>query len=241
MIGDDKGLPASITGLFGTAIGLYARRFPYYALLTLIAIGVQYVVDTQVMLDSGLLVGLDVVVGSFLAATVSIGVAFDLAGKEADWSRIMTAASLRWGVVTLISLIALLVQWLFIPYVLLPADDTAYGLLLLPFIVLWGAISLATVVAAIEPTQSRLRLPLIALGKALAVSAQFVNLGRLMVLSVLLSLPLFAELLLAAYLKSHNVGDLDFWSDVPIDMITLGPLQAIATVFYVDFLRRAKR
>lgn len=241
MIGDDKGLPASITGLFGTAIGLYARRFPYYGLLTLIAIGVQYVVDTQVMLDSGLLVGLDVVVGSFLAASVSIGVAFDLAGKEADWSRIMTAASLRWGVVTLISLIALLVQWLFIPYVLLPADDTVYGLLLLPFIVLWGAITLATVVAAIEPTQSRLRLPLVALGKALAVSVQFVNLGRLMVLSVLLSLPLFAELLLAAYLKSRNVGDLDFWSDVPIDMITLGPLQAIATIFYVDFLRRAKR
>jgi hypothetical protein len=28
---------------------------------------------------------------------------------------------------------------------------------------------------------------------------------------------------------------------VPIDMLTLGPLQAIATLFYIDFLRRAKR
>jgi hypothetical protein len=241
VIGDDKGLPVSIVGLFGTALGLYARRFPLYALLTLIAIGVQYIVDEQVMLDSGLLLGLDIVVGAFLAATVSIGVAFDLAGKEADWSRIMTAASLRWGVVTLISLIAFMVQLLFMPYVQLPADDTAYGLLLLPFIVLWGAVQLATVVAAIEPTQSRLRLPLIALGKALSVSAQFANLGRLMVLSVLLSLPLFAEILLGAYLKAHNVRDLDFWSNVPIDMLALGPLQAIATIFYVDFLRRAKR
>jgi hypothetical protein len=241
VIGDDKGLPASMPGLFGAALGLYARRFPFYALLTLIAIAVQYVVDAQVMLDSGLLIGLDVVIGSFLAASVSIGVAFDVAGKEADWSRIMTAASLRWGVVTLIALIALFLQWLFLPYVLLPADDTGYGLLLLPFIVLWGAVSLGTVVAAIEPTKSRLRLPLIALGKALTVSAQFVNLGRLMVLSVLLSLPLFAELLLGSYLKSRNVGDLDFWSGVPIDMLTLGPLQAIATLFYIDFLRRAKR
>jgi hypothetical protein len=241
VIGDDKGLPASIAGLFGTALGLYARRFPFYALLTLLAIGVQYIVDAQVMLDSGLLIGLDVVVGSFLAASVSIGVAFDVAGKEADWSRIMTAASLRWGVVTLISLIALFLQWLFLPYVFLPATDTGYGILLLPFIVLWGAVSLGTVVAAIEPTKSRLRLPLIALGKALSVSAQFVNLGRLMVLSVLLSLPLFAEILLGAYLKSRNIGDLDFWSGVPIDMLTLGPLQAIATLFYIDFLRRAKR
>jgi hypothetical protein len=241
LIGDDKGLPASIAGLFGAALGLYARRFPFYALLTLLAIGVQYIVDAQVMLDSGLLIGLDVVVGAFLAASVSIGVAFDVAGKEADWSRIMTAASLRWGVVTLISLIALFLQWLFIPYVFLPARDTGYGILLLPFIVLWGAVSLGTVVAAIEPTKSRLRLPLIALGKALSVSAQFVNLGRLMVLSVLLSLPLFAEILLGAYLKSRNIGDLDFWSGVPIDMLTLGPLQAIATLFYIDFLRRAKR
>lgn len=241
MIGNDKGLPASIAGLFGTALSLYARRFPFYALLTLLAIGVQYIVDAQVMLDSGLLIGLDVVVGSFIAASVSIGVAFDVAGKEADWSRIMTAASLRWGVVTLIEFIALFVQWLFLPYIFLPAEATGYGILLLPFIVLWGAISLGSVVAAIEPTKSRLRLPLIALGKALSVSAQFVNLGRLMVLSVLLSLPLFAEIVLGGYLKSRNVGDLDFWSGIPIDMLTLGPLQAIATLFYIDFLRRAKR
>jgi hypothetical protein len=241
VIGDDKGLPASITGLFGTALGLYARRFPLYATLTLIAIAVQFVVDTQVMLDSGLMIGLDVVVSAFLAAAVSIGVALDLKGMEADWSRIITAASLRWGVVTLILLIATFVQWLYFPYVLMPPQDTGYGLLLLPFIVLWGAVSLASVVAAIEPAPSRLRLPLIALGKALSVSAQFVNLGRLIVLSVLLTLPLFAELLLGAFLKTHNVANLDFWSDIPIDMISLAPLQAIATVFYVDFLRRAKR
>jgi hypothetical protein len=241
VIGDDKGLPASIAGLFGMALSLYRRRFPFYALLAVLAIGVQYIVDTQVMLDSGLLIGLDVVVGSFIAASVSIGVAFDVAGKDADWSRIMTAASLRWGVVTLIAFIALFVQWLFLPYIFLPAGATGYGILLLPFIVLWGAISLGEVVAAIEPAKSRLPLPLIALGKALSVSAQFVNLGRLMVLSVLLSLPLFAEIVLGAYLKSRNVGDLDFWSGVPIDMLTLGPLQALATLFYIDFLRRAKR
>jgi len=81
----------------------------------------------------------------------------------------------------------------------------------------------------------------VALLKALSVSAQLVNFGRLVVLSVLLTLPLFAELLFSAYLRGHRVADIDFWSGVPIDMLTLGPLQAIATVFYVDFLRRAKR
>lgn len=241
MIGDDKGLPASIPGLFTTALTLYARRFPFYIVLALLGIAVQYVVDTQVLLDSGLMLGLDIVVGAFLAASVSIGVAFDLAGKEADWSRLMTAASLRWGVVTLVSLLAFLSGWLYAPYVVNSPADTGYGLLLLPFIVLSGAITLSTVVAAIEPAPSRLRLPLIALAKALTISLQFVNLGRLVVLSVLLTLPLFAEKLLFEYLRAQSIANIDFWSDIPLDMLTLGPLQAIATVFYVDFLRRSGR
>jgi len=241
VIGDDKGLPASIPGLFTTALTLYARRFPFYIVLALLGIAVQYVVDTQVLLDSGLMLGLDIVVGAFLAASVSIGVAFDLAGKEADWSRLMTAASLRWGVVTLVSLLAFLSGWLYAPYVVNSPADTGYGLLLLPFIVLSGAITLSTVVAAIEPAPSRLRLPLIALAKALTISLQFVNLGRLVVLSVLLTLPLFAEKLLFEYLRAQSIANIDFWSDIPLDMLTLGPLQAIATVFYVDFLRRSGR
>ena len=229
-------------GLFATALSLYARRFPYYITLALLGIAVQYIVDVASQFpDSGLMLGLDIVIGAFLAASVSIGVAFDLAGKEPDWSRLMTAASLRWGVVTLMSLLVFLSEWLYAPYVEMSPADTGYGLLLLPFIVLSGAITLSTVVAAIEPATSRLRLPLIALGKALAVSAQFVNLGRLLVLSVLLTFPLFAEMLLSAYLRAHNVANPDFWSDIPLDMLTLGPLQAIATVFYVDFLRRSGR
>jgi hypothetical protein len=241
VIGNDKGLPASIAGLFGTALGLYARRLPFYAVLALLAIGVQYVVDVEVLPDFGLMVGLEIVLQAFLAACVSIGVAFDLAGKEADWSRIMTAASLRWAAVTLMLVIGWLVQELYGPYIGLSPDQTGYGLLFLPFIMISGVVTLASVVAAIEPTQSRMRLPLIALGKALSVSAQFVNLGRLLVLSVLLILPLLAEIWLSLTLASHHFANLDFWSNIPLDMITLGPLQAIATVFYVDFLRRAKR
>jgi hypothetical protein len=241
VIGDDKGLPASITGLFVTAFGLYVRRFPFYALLAILALAVQFVVDMLVMLDTGLLIGLDIIIGAFLAASVSIGVAFDLAGKEADWSRIMTAASLRWGAVAVISLLGFFVCQLFVPYLTLPPTQTGFGLLLLPFVVLWGGVTMATVVAAIEPTKSRLTLPLVALGKGLGVSARFVNLGRLMVFAVLLTLPLIAEILLGAFLTLRGVGNVAFWSDIPIDMITLGPLQALATVFYVDFLRRAGR
>ena len=241
MTEDDKGLPASIAGLFGTAIGLYARRFPLYAILAVLAISVQYAVDTLAVASPGLMIGLDIIVGSFIAATVSIGVAFDLAMKEADWSRIVTAASLRWGVVTIVAGVAFCVSLLFSPFLTVPPDQTAFGLLLLPFIVLWGGTWMGTVPAAIEPVQTRLFLPLMALGKGLAVSTRFANVGRLMVFSVLLLLPLVLEFALNNVLSARHITNAPFWANVPIDMLATGPLQAVATVFYVDFLRRAKR
>lgn len=248
MIDDNQGrsapgnLPTSVAGLFVTAGALFARRFPLYAVITLLAIGVQYIVDVVVMPDdTGLLIGLDIVIGSFLAALVSIGVAFDLAGKDADWSGIFTAASLRWGVVTFVGLIAFLVFSLFAPYLTLPSDQTFYGLLLLPFILIWAAVNMASVVAAIEPIQSRLRLPLIALGKGMGVSTRFINVGRLMLYALLLLVPIYVEMFAETWMTGHHVSDAMFWSNVTVDMLTLGPLQALATVFYVDFLRRAGR
>jgi hypothetical protein len=242
VIGDDKGLPASLAGLFGAAAGLYARRFPLYATLAVLAIGVQYIVDTLVLPgDFGLLLGLDIIIGGFLAATVSIGTAFDLQGKEADWSRIVTAASLRWGVVTLIAFLAQFVYALFAPYLTLPLSQTGFGLLILPFIVIWAAVWMSMVVASIEPAQSRLLLPLLALGKGLGVSTRFTNLGRLMLYALLMLIPIYAEMFAETTLLAHKIPDSVFWSNVTIDMIALGPLQALATVFYVDFLRRAGR
>jgi hypothetical protein len=244
---DNDGLPAAnlpttVTGLFGTAATLYARRFPLYATIAVLAIGVQYIVDVLVLPgDSGLMIGLDIVIGAFLAATVSIGIAFDLAGKDADWSRIFTAASLRWGVVTFVMFVAELVYALFAPYLTLPGNQTGYGFLLLPFILIWAAVGMGSVVAAIEPVQSRLRLPLIALGKGMGISTRFVNIGRLMLYALLLLIPVYLETFAETYLTAHKIADAMFWSNVTVDMLTLGPLQALATVFYINFLRRAGR
>ena len=241
MIDGEGGLLVTVAGLFGATYSLYVRRFGLYALLALAALGVEYVVDVELLQDTGLAIGLNIIVGSFLAATVSIGVAFDLARKPADWSTIVTAASLRWGVVAAVALVSQLVFMLFEPYVVLPPEETGYGLLLLPFIALWGAIGIAEVVAAIEPTKSRLTLPLRALGKALAVSGRFANVGRLLLLSMVMCLPLFAENVLYAHLQTRGIAHAGFWASMPIDALAAGPLQALATIFYIDFLRRAKR
>lgn len=249
MIGDDpKDLPTSVGGLFAGAFSLYVRRFGFYLSLALAAALVQYVVDVLVprftlQHSEGLFIGLSVVVDSFIVAAVTIGVALDLVHKDADWSQLLGFASERWGVVAVVGLVNFLVfAFLVEPVVFGPqGPDTLYGIMIAPAIAIGGALALAQVVAAIEPAKSRLMLPLIALGKGLAVAFRFANLGRLLVLAVALFIPNVLELVLMGQLTARHVADAEFWSNVPLDALFAGPLQALATVFYIDFLRRAPR
>jgi hypothetical protein len=224
------------------AFQLFARRLEFYLTLCVLAIGVEFVVDTLPHATYGLAQGLDVIIGSFVSAAVSIGVACDIAGKEADWSRIFTAASLRWGVVAIIQFIAFFMTFYFAD-ALTPAPDVHLfdRLTAIPIIVIWAAVQIASVPAAIEPVQSRLLLPLLALGKGLAVSTRVVNLARLMLFALILTVLVLAEYYLGVLMTARHVPLATFWSTIPIEMLTLGPLQACATVLYVDFLRRAGR
>lgn len=240
MIGQERGLPASLAGLFATALQFYARRWPFYLTLLLLALFIQYVVDTQLIAeDYGLMIGLQIVVDAFFAASVSIGVALDIAGRPADWSRIMTAASLRWGVVTFVELAMFFVGWES-PNVRTLSRDWTQLFVWIPLVMFSGILTIATVAASIEQVKSRMQLPVIAIGKAFYVSAQFVNIGRLFVLSALFLIPGLLEELVFLHVPRSYI-DADFLAQVPIDAIALGPLQAIATVFYIDFLRRLKR
>jgi hypothetical protein len=238
---DESGLPKTTAGLFGVAGSLYARRAALYASLAAIALGVQYVVGVLLPHTDGLVTGLGIIIDAFFVAAVSIGVAFDLAGQPADWSTVLLAANERWGVVSIVSVLFFIVFLVLEPYVFGSPDDTLYGFLVLPVVLFWGALSLGSVVASIEPVKTQLTLPFLALGKAMSVSLRWANVGRLAVLSVLVMLPTVANIGLAAFLTGRHVPDVMFWSSVPLDALTIGPLQALSTIFYVDFLRRARR
>jgi hypothetical protein len=240
MMTDESRLPKTVAGLFGTAGALFVRRAPLYAALAAIAIVVQYVVDVLLPHSDGLITGLGIIVDAFFVAAVSIGVAFDLAGKAADWSTVLLAASERWGVVSVVAFVNFLVFDALAGNVFGSPADTLYGFLVLPIVVFWGAVSLGQVVAAIEPVKTQLSLPFLALGKAMSVSLRLVNLGRLALLSLIIVLPTVVNVALATALRQHHVPDADFWGGVPVDAITLGPIQALSTVFYIDFLRRAR-
>lgn len=239
--GDPKPLPATIPGLFESAFNLYIRRFGLYAVLALIALVVQFAVGVVLPHTEGLVTGLGIIVDAFLVAAVTIGVAFDVAHKPADWHAVLEAASLRWGVVTVVGFAYFLLVYSLAPNVAGNPSDTGYGFFILPIITLWGAVSLSQVVASIEPAKSRLILPFIALGRALSVSLSAPNIGRLVVLSAILVLPYLLANVLYDQFRRHGFHDAMFYANVPLDALVTGPLQALSTVFYVDFLRRAKR
>jgi hypothetical protein len=227
--------------LLGTALALYARRIRPYALLAAAACVIQYIAATFVPHTLGSAQALAIVVDAYLIAAVSIGVARDLAGIGEGWRTILTAASERWGAVAIAGVLYLLVVLSLERGVFGSTEDTGYGLFIPPIIAFWGAVWLAQVVAAIEPVQSRLRLPLISIGRALSVSLRVANLGRLLFFSALLTLPVILQSGMFGALTARNVRDASFWANIPLDALLTGPLQAISTLFYLDFARRAQR
>ena len=240
MISEDNRLPKTVAGLLGMAGSLYARRIRLYIALAVIALAVQYIAGVLLPHSDGIVTALGIIVDAFFAAAVSIGVAFDLAGKDVDWSTVLLAASERWGVVSVVTLTYWLVFLFLAPNVFGQPADTGYGFLILPIVVFWGAISLGQVVASIEPVKTQVSLPFLAIGKGMSVAFRRVNVGRLVLLSLVVILPTFATGVLASVLLQHHVHDAAFWGNVPLDALTVGPIQALSTVFYIDFLRRAR-
>lgn len=242
MLADNQGgFPKTLGGLFDTAGSLFLRRFALYAGLAVAIFVLQLLFDVLAPHTEGTAQAISIALDAYLAAAVSIGVAADLRGTATSSRAILLGALSRWGVVTAVGLVLWLLTITLFPAVYGPPDQSGYGLFILPVIVIWGTTSLATVVAAIEPAESRLMLPFIALGRGLSLGLQTTNMGRLVVLSIVLAIPGLLALVLNDQLTMRHVGNAPFWADVPLDALLSGPLQALLTVFYLDFVRRAKR
>lgn len=239
---EPRRLPTTVGGLFGLAAGLYVRRAALYVALASVVLIVQFVADVLLPHTLGTAQAIGIVADAFVIGAVAIGVARDLAGEPPAWRAVLGATSERWGVVAVAGFVYFLVQEALLPGVFGTPDQTGYLFFVAPIITFWGAVALSQVAAAIEPASSRLQLPLIALGKALSVSLRAVNLIRLVFFSAILVLPTLAEAMLGAAFTERHLVQAAFWANVPLDALTVGPLQgALATVFYVDFARRARR
>jgi len=232
-------LPESIGALASIAVRAYLRRFRLFFGTAVAGLAIEGIVAYLRPSDIGLFYAGIVVVDAFLAALVTIGVAADLRdGDPLGDAAVATRALSRWGIVAAVTTITDIVTFSTTGSVFGPPEATAYGFLILPIVVLWGSIGFASVIAAIDEKTAPGLLIFASIGRSIALALARQNIGRLTVLALVAVLPTLIEAVLSDQLELRKVAAWQFIANVPIDALVVGPLQAIFTVFYLDFVRR---
>jgi hypothetical protein len=243
---DEIRLPECTSGLFEVAFVSYGRRLPLYVGFAALAFILQLAISLAAPklvptegLREGLIDGANFVIDAFLCGLVTIGIVADLRARtrSADGRAILGDAIARWWIVALLIVVVNLLFSSMLQDVLTSGDPTLLALSPV-FLVFLGALSIATVIAAVDRTTNEALLPIVSIGRSLQVSLPFPNLGRLAIYSALLAIPTIVSLILAHELHVRHIPYAEFWAWIPIDVITVGPLQALATIFYLDFVRR---
>ncbi|GAC1421261.1 MAG: hypothetical protein NVSMB5_14340 [Candidatus Velthaea sp.] len=242
--GDRKSLPESVGALFDTAFSLYGRRFALYATVTLAGFIIQagaaavfatafpHVVPYAVAV-------LNVIVDAFIVGVVTIGVLAD-AGDSADVSGNDIAASTfgRLPVLIGVNFLVALIQLVIAPVYAVPTDLMLCALMLLVVAVIYGTLGFATVIAAGDAAASKGMLFLRSIGQSFRVAMAPQNLGRTALLGLCVLPVSLLQVVVLDQLQVRHVRGFDFLANIPIDALVVGPLQAVFTVFYLDFMRR---
>jgi len=254
---DEIRLPEHTGGLFELAFVSYGRRLPLYlgfAALAFVLQGAIVMCGPQLapLIERLLGVGPAAATGiqatladesnaifdAFVCGLVTIGIVADLRARSAAHSATILSETLaRWWV---LALVLTVISFLFNRLLAELSDPNDPALLLMaPIVIVFvGALSLAMVVAAVDRRTNELLLPIVSIGRSLQVALPFANLGRLALYSAVFFVPSVLMNLIAVLLDGRHVWLANFWASVPIDALTVGPLQALATIFYLDFVRR---
>jgi hypothetical protein len=111
--------------------------------------------------------------------------------------------------------------------------------LILPIVVFWGSVAYASVIAAIDEKTAPGLLIIASLGRSVSLALARQNFGRLTALAIVAVLPTLVEAVLSDQLELRKVAGWQFIANIPIDALVTGPLQAVFTIFYLDFVRRS--
>ena len=243
MIQERRPLPESVGGLMSSALRAYRRRFWLYfgiafggLVLEAVAAAVAAYVRPG---ELGTLYAAPIAVDSLISAVVTIGIVADLRHDDRSTSATITGIALgRWGIVAVVTTLVTIVDTFTTSAIFGPPENTAYGFLALPIIVLSGSLSFASVIAALDDKTAARILVLSSIGRSLTLALARQNLGRLIALALIAILPTLVETVLSDQLAIRKVAGWQFVGAIPIDALITGPLQAIFTLFYLDFVRR---
>jgi hypothetical protein len=246
----DERLPPSIGGLIDLAFVAYLERAPLYlglALAVFVLCGIIEVAwPAGAQSSEAKLIVLQyaqMFASAFVVAAIALGIATRVGGEPLVPRRLLAAAVERWLPVLGATIIVAFFVELTVPVSALGPlpDPPAIAFLTAPLTwLLWGALSFAGPLAALS-SERPFPAILSGFGRALALSSQPANFGRLCVVASATIVPLLLEEVLFDYLSRHGVAHAAFWAGFPIDALALGPLTALQTIFALDFVRRLSR
>jgi hypothetical protein len=240
MIDERRPLPETMQGLVAIAMRAYRRRLRLFFGTAFAGLVCEAVVADFRPGDIGWFYAGSIVVDSLIAAQVTLGVVADVrnSGSLGDGA-LMSAALGRWGIVAIVTTLVDIMTFVTTDSVFGPPEATAYGFLILPIVVFWGSIGFASAIAAIDEKTPSGLLVLSSIGRSVALALARPNIGRLTALALVAVLPVLVETVLSDQLEVRRIAGWQFIGNIPIDALVTGPLQAIFTVFYLDFVRRS--
>jgi hypothetical protein len=246
--GDGERLPSSIGGVVDLALEAYLERAPLFALLAVgvfvlcAAVEFAWPANESALAIRPWVVGLiDTVLIAYVVAAVAQSIAGRLAGDRPAAGTLLRGALVRWPGVAFAVVLVECVVVITGPSAGLDSVDDPVTLLLAPVVWLfWGALSLAGPLTALGADRGVLG-ALTGIVRGLVFGFRAVNLPRMALVALATVAPTLLEQVLSDAASHHRLAHADFWSNVPLDALTVGPLAALQTAFALDFARRATR
>ena len=235
--------PARFSAIVDAALAAWAGRWPVYLGFALVSVVVELGAAVLAHFDQILLIVVLSIVDAFPTAFVTIDVAARFREEPHPLGDVFRRALIRWPIVAVVLILIAFIQSPVFLWMFGSAEQTVYGVLILPALAVMGILGITTAIASIDESLPLVALPGYAFVRAFFIAGIWPNLGRLTFAGAMLAVPIMLQILLQRWLTAHGFSEglAFFWASVPVDALTLAPFQAFFTLLYLDFVVRESR
>ncbi len=242
MILDENRKPRSerFVAIVDAALEAWGARWPLYIAIAAACVGIQIAVAYISRFDPLATFIANCLVDGYATAFFTIAIAAHRQEVKAPTGEIARAALARYPVVLFVYFGIQVVMWAFLPWIFGTAEEMAYGLGVLPTLLVYAMMYIATVIATLDTKRPAYAQPGFAILRSLMFARSWANIWRLMIGGAIIVIPIMLQWLLEQYLAHHGMPAAQnaFWSNTPIDALVLGPTQAFFTYLYMDLVAR---
>ena len=242
MILDENRRPRAerFVAVVDAALEAWGARWALYLAIALACFGAQAALAYAARFDGNVILIANCLVDGYAAAFFTIAIAAHRQEVTASPAQIARAALARFPVVAFIIFGIQAVILVYGSFIFGTAEETLYGVGAIPTVLIFGVMSVATVVAALDTSRPVYAQPGFAILRSLLFARSWAGLWRLAVAGIIIVVPMMLEQLVAQYLAHRGMPTLQnaFWSNIPVDALVLGPSQAFFTYLYMDLIAR---